>query len=447
MKELKGLYRKWYATHDEAGKTKIREREQKIRSNFGNSIAGDEEICLLTPQQNACRSDLRLLWPQVFSGNRPGFDIVIGNPPYGFAKKSGTNKKMLLEQGFKCTKRLEFLFLELAYNLAKKENGIISQIVPIGISFDRTFQKMRQTFQQNCKEIDLSHFNHNPTSLFQSNPWLSNSKTATHSLIFTAVKRTCEEVEVRTSIPQRFRAEERQAAIEREPGYPLPKELLNDLTMHSQWPRIKDNQTGKIILEAKKNGTSVSTFSNNTSDAKKREPLNIPSFANYHLSVLPNISINRESWKIEISSPETASIVFLALNTYIFNAWWIAYGDLLHVNQSEVHPFPVPKAWLDATRLQPPALKLAKKLENLIRHLQKQTRIHKKTQTAKQNVDFSDDITAKGIPLNASREIIEEASLLYLKAIGIPPRDLQKYLESIKHLSAVKDWQKLNFKE
>ena len=81
----------------------------------------------------------QLYFPKVFKENG-GFDIVIGNPPYG--AKISANDKKIYQRIFKATKTITgkqkgstdtfALFIEQGLNLTSK-NGIINLIVPMSV--------------------------------------------------------------------------------------------------------------------------------------------------------------------------------------------------------------------------------------------------------------------------------------------------------------------------
>ena len=78
--------------------------------------------------------------PEWMFGITDGFDIVIGNPPYGIKIKNFDKNRY---KYFDKQKNSASLFMELATHLTKQE-GIIAYIVPKSLTFSEGWQKTRE---------------------------------------------------------------------------------------------------------------------------------------------------------------------------------------------------------------------------------------------------------------------------------------------------------------
>ena len=121
------------------------------------------------------------LWHTWFNEvfNRPsgrnGFDIVIGNPPYGAkltAREKATYKK--LYQSAKTIKGKQkgsldtySLFIELGYELLRKD-GVASMIVPISVTSSDSLSGLHQLLFANCGDIYLSSYAVRPKPVFEN---------------------------------------------------------------------------------------------------------------------------------------------------------------------------------------------------------------------------------------------------------------------------------------
>ena len=95
-------------------------------------------------------------FPEVFARENPGFDIVIGNPPYS-AELSGEEKHCF--QNFQIAKgnlNTASLFLERSFN-ALKENGVVGMIIPKSFCYSDSWTEARKFFAKNLvAAIDAS---------------------------------------------------------------------------------------------------------------------------------------------------------------------------------------------------------------------------------------------------------------------------------------------------
>ena len=111
--------------------------------------------------------------------NRPsgcnGFDIVIGNPPYG-AKQDDTDKKVF-RRTYITTKTISgvqkgsldsyTLFIELAYNLLQAK-GSLTMIVPISFTSSDALSGVHRLLIQNCDTIRVSSYAVRPQPVFKN---------------------------------------------------------------------------------------------------------------------------------------------------------------------------------------------------------------------------------------------------------------------------------------
>lgn len=121
---------------------------------------------------NSLRYDL-FNWQEEFSDilKNGGFDIIIGNPPYG-AKISVEDKKYFKEF-YKSTKPSAqgsmdtfTLFIELALNLCKV-GGIIDFIVPMSVTSSESMVSIHNMIFEQCSRVDVSSYSNRPTKIFE----------------------------------------------------------------------------------------------------------------------------------------------------------------------------------------------------------------------------------------------------------------------------------------
>ena len=138
-------------------KKKRQKRVEKLTEDIGKVEAEVEELKSGVIYRNAF--EWRFEFPEVLDekiGDFIGFDIVIGNPPYGLFNKK-QNQKIALQMQKEAVRVIKGdfpqaacgginacrIFYELALNSSSK-NGYQSMIIPFGILTDKTSNKLRQ---------------------------------------------------------------------------------------------------------------------------------------------------------------------------------------------------------------------------------------------------------------------------------------------------------------
>ena len=131
-----------------------------------------------------------------------GFDIVIGNPPYG--AKVGEQEKKIFKEKYVTAKTIKnvqkgsvdtyTLFIELGYNLLKN-NSVMSFIVPMSFTSSDALTGVHKLLMDNCKTIRVSSYAVRPEPVFKnavidtSIILLSKTNTACQKLYSTRLNR------------------------------------------------------------------------------------------------------------------------------------------------------------------------------------------------------------------------------------------------------------------
>lgn len=149
----------------------------KIREDIGDMLKeiNDKLGQFYTNNPEYQSSDnLNVHWPivfsSVFSNNDPGFDIVIGNPPYGDLLDK--NKKKII--GSIYTKINGESLSEVAglftYRFTEmlKQGGYLSFIITFSITFNKNLSKVREHLRDNFRGIYISTFDRDRCKIFSS---------------------------------------------------------------------------------------------------------------------------------------------------------------------------------------------------------------------------------------------------------------------------------------
>jgi len=166
-KELASIRHKIFFTRKYSAKKALKKKEKEKReelqtaltqSGFSKNIAG--QIAgwnPFDPMQSAKFFD-----PETMFGLDSGFDIIIGNPPYGIVKSSNTEKEILKK--YQTYKTADFkinlfaLFLEKSI-LLSKTNSSNSFIIPDSSLNLPAFKKLREYILSYTSLKYISHFN------------------------------------------------------------------------------------------------------------------------------------------------------------------------------------------------------------------------------------------------------------------------------------------------
>ena len=141
-----------------------------LRENIkcGNSLIGpdfyeNEQMILLDEEEryriNVFDWEGKDGFPQVFEGDDPGFDAVIGNPPYGgylYAPEKDYLKTKYKRQSYQLDSYL--LFLERAVDYLLREDGFYGMIIPNPWLTNLLQSKIRQFVVNSTRVHEIIHF-------------------------------------------------------------------------------------------------------------------------------------------------------------------------------------------------------------------------------------------------------------------------------------------------
>ena len=177
QRNLHRLIKDYFTVTDHRKKADLRQGiNDEVKSLITNSIGTSP----LT-QQHLSRLDVSanqdfFLWHTWFKGifDQGGFDIVIGNPPYG-AKYSDKCKRYY-KDNFITAKTITgkqkasldtfTLFIEHGYNILKK-NGNLAYIVPISLTSSDSLSGVHRILLEKCDNIRISSYAVRPKPVFE----------------------------------------------------------------------------------------------------------------------------------------------------------------------------------------------------------------------------------------------------------------------------------------
>jgi adenine-specific DNA-methyltransferase len=160
-KELKQVRHEYFTANTRKKKIDLQKKDKQLRKKIAELLKDDkwdkkvaEQIASFDPyDQNHFAN-----WfdPEWMFGLNAGFDIVIGNPPYGFRTVLSKEEK----EYFRKKENIEFrsgdsaeLFCKISFNKLVRQNGILSFIIPKKSLYGDSWEDLRLNY---WKKYDLA---------------------------------------------------------------------------------------------------------------------------------------------------------------------------------------------------------------------------------------------------------------------------------------------------
>ncbi len=107
------------------------------------------------------------------NGNFTGFDVIVGNPPYGKSKPEylevikNTYKSATTNKDFKGSTDTFALFIERGLSLLKKD-GYFSYIVPLSFTSSDSMTALHDILEKSSESLRIASFSNRPQQIFDS---------------------------------------------------------------------------------------------------------------------------------------------------------------------------------------------------------------------------------------------------------------------------------------
>jgi len=178
--ELKKLRYQYFTAKKRTKKLKLQKKDKELREEIASLLINDgwnETTAHKISNFDIFDQNASADWfdPEWMFGVTDGFDVVIGNPPYG-AKYDQEHKKYFLDNyitaktvkgKYKGSLDTYTLFIEKGFNLLKI-NGNLIFIVPISITSSDSVENLHNLLEKNCKIIKISSYAVRPQPIFQN---------------------------------------------------------------------------------------------------------------------------------------------------------------------------------------------------------------------------------------------------------------------------------------
>ena len=261
--ELQQIRHKHFSAKSTSTKHRLREKDQALREKLARLLSDDDNFAPEDAKQLAAWNPYDqnavspFFDPEWMFGVSDGFDIVIGNPPYG-AKYDNETKRYYkntyvtansirgLQKGSLDTYTL---FIELGYNLLRRD-GSFAYIVPISLTSSDSLTGVHRILMGNCDTIHISSYAVRPKPVFE------NAVVNTSILLFQKTGTPCQHL-YSTKMHRRGNEFDLQKLIDN-----LQYVDVKGQTLYGRIPKIGSEIEKNILnklFKQKKLGTLVKT--------------------------------------------------------------------------------------------------------------------------------------------------------------------------------------------
>ncbi|WP_289227660.1 Eco57I restriction-modification methylase domain-containing protein [Parabacteroides goldsteinii] len=264
--------------------------------------------------------------------SKEGFDIVIGNPPYG-AKYDNQTKRYYkntyvtansirgLQKGSLDTYTL---FIELGYNLLRR-NGSFAYIVPISLTSSDSLTGIHRIIMGNCDTIHISSYAVRPKPVFE------NAVVNTSILLFKKTETSCQHL-FSTKMHRRGNEFELQRLIDN-----LNFVDVNGYTMIGRIPKIGSEMEKDILTKIFKN-TPIKTLYDD-----KGEPIYYRTTGGRYFKVVTNYPTGSTKEKPLYFQKRISNAIGCILSSSLAFWFYQIYSNNLDWKTYEIENFTIPQ--------------------------------------------------------------------------------------------------------
>ena len=271
----------------------------------------------------------RFEFPEVLSenGDFMGFDLIIGNPPYGNLNKKEMKQYIKSKYPNSYFGEISSNFAELAHNLIKQK-AHFSFVTSYALLFSLAQSGLRNLLHSNYKHIQISSYDRDGSPQFDK---MSQSVC----ILFADSKAQKQKAIFRTSnfVRQKIAHEELEFSNV-DDLLLIGDELGNDFSKKHRIPKIGGSANLKLLNQFKNLPNKLGDlFGGN-------ESLFIRTSGNYWYNAF--LEIPYTSTEIKSFSVSNKYFVFCLINSNVYYWWLRIYGDGRHNNRDIMNSFRLP---------------------------------------------------------------------------------------------------------
>lgn len=276
-----------------------------------------------------------LLWQLEFAKvfkEKGGFDVVIGNPPYG--AKIGAKDKAYFKKNYLCAKTVKgkqkgstdtfAVFIEAGYNLCKKD-GVLNYIVPMSVISSDSMTALHNLLESNCETIKVSSYSNRPKQIF-------DAACVRTSII--GFRKTY--TSVRTCFTTRVIRRSKDNSI---------AEIIKNLEfvdsqghkLEGRYPKLGSDMELNIIRKMRSFGRTISDYAEENSDSA----FYYRTAGGRYFNVIMDYPTGSTAEKAYCVRVGLEKILAMILSSNLFWFYQQVYTDGLNIKRYEIDTFPV----------------------------------------------------------------------------------------------------------
>lgn len=336
-KEIKELRHRYFTAKTRKEKLSLQVKDKKLREELSSLLIhdgwGEQSARKISSfdlfDQNASADWFDSEW---MFGITDGFNIVIGNPPYG-AHYPNEHKKYFSEHYYIAKKGKNLgktcfdtfaLFIEKGFHLLKNKGHLI-YIVPISVTSSDSMERLHKLLENNCSLIKISSYAVRPKPIFL------NSVVNTSIIYF--IKDGEKNKYILTT--KMYRKNDR---------YSIQDILSNlkfigakEFKLRGRYPKISYEIEKQILKKLFSIKTKVGDLIQ-----KRGSPIFYRTTGGRYFKVITNYSTNSTKEKDLYFDKKLANVIGALLSSNLFFWYYQIYSNNLDLKSYEIESFPIP---------------------------------------------------------------------------------------------------------
>ncbi|HEM56343.1 MAG TPA: SAM-dependent DNA methyltransferase, partial [Thermodesulfobium narugense] len=338
--ELKKLYHKYFTIKFRSEKEEIEQKANQIRTKLKTLLLDNgfpnEDAEQITSFNIFDQTAEPAEWfdPEWMFGVEKGFDIIIGNPPYGNLLKEEEKKYVNNHYLYSTTSDISSTFIERGISLLKPQ-GQLFYIITFAITFNKKFYKNRKQMNEAFLKTIIYTFDRDRCGFFEN---MSQSV----SILMCITKDNEEKQGIFTSRMFRSMPELNRLTIEvsncRDHLLPIGASFNHEHRL----PKIGETINSEILKILKKNPIQIKTIISEKENANSKK-IWIRTSGNYWYNAWDKKPYEGSEIKAIFIEQPYYNFLLILMNSSLFYFWFRVYGDGRHMNHDIFEEIPIPQ--------------------------------------------------------------------------------------------------------